>query len=63
MIGPLGFVAANQRTVITFPADSGIAAGAMPDGMTIDAEGKLWVAFFNGGAVLRLDPETGLPGF
>ena len=31
--------------------------------MTIDREDKLWVAFFNGGAVLRLDPETGHRGF
>ena len=56
-------VTAHQRTVVEFPADSGIAAGAVPDGMTIDREDKLWVAFFNGGAVLRLDPETGHRGF
>jgi sugar lactone lactonase YvrE len=30
-----------------------------PDGMTIDAEGGLWVAFYNGGVVRRLDAETG----
>ncbi|GAA4166698.1 SMP-30/gluconolactonase/LRE family protein [Gryllotalpicola daejeonensis] len=30
-----------------------------PDGMTIDAEGGLWVAFYNGGAVRRFDAETG----
>lgn len=27
--------------------------------MCIDAEGKLWVACYNGGRVIRLDPETG----
>ncbi len=30
-----------------------------PDGMTIDAEGKLWVAFCHGGCVVRFDPATG----
>lgn len=31
----------------------------IPDGMCIDTEGKLWVACYNGGRVIRLDPETG----
>ncbi|XP_029458925.1 regucalcin [Rhinatrema bivittatum] len=31
----------------------------IPDGMCIDAEGKLWVACYNGGRVIRIDPETG----
>ncbi|KAB1253318.1 Regucalcin [Camelus dromedarius] len=33
----------------------------IPDGMCIDVEGKLWVACYNGGRVIRLDPETGRP--
>lgn len=32
---------------------------AMPDGMCIDTEGKLWVACIDGGRVIRIDPETG----
>lgn len=32
---------------------------ASPDGMTIDGEGQLWVAFCHGGCVVRFDPETG----
>lgn len=31
----------------------------VPDGMTVDAEDKLWVACFGGGQVCRFDPETG----
>lgn len=34
------------------------AEGA-PDGMTIDAQGQLWIALFDGGKVLRVDPDTG----
>lgn len=30
-----------------------------PDGMTIDAEDKIWVAMWEGSAVLRFDPTTG----
>jgi sugar lactone lactonase YvrE len=30
-----------------------------PDGMTIDSEGMLWVAFCHGGCVARFDPSTG----
>ena len=44
----------NMRSVVsTEHLDSS------PDGMTIDAEGKLWVAFCHGGCVVRFDPETG----
>jgi len=44
----------NMRSVIsTEHLDSS------PDGMTIDAEGKLWVAFCHGGCVVRFDPDNG----
>ena len=26
--------------------------------MTIDADGKLWVALYGGGAIVQIDPET-----
>ncbi len=34
-------------------------ANAVPDGACLDAEGKLWVALFGAGKVVRLDPESG----
>lgn len=45
---------ANPRVIIRFAA-----GGGFPDGMTIDAEGKLWVALWGGGTVRRYDPATG----
>lgn len=36
---------------------SGLAG--VPDGMTIDAEDHLWIAFCHGGRVARFDPSTG----
>jgi len=44
----------NPTDCLTFPDSLG-----QPDGNTIDSEGKLWVAFWNGGYVVRCDPEKG----
>lgn len=33
-------------------------AAGVPDGMTMDVDGKLWVACFGGARILRIDPET-----
>lgn len=44
----------NPRIIIQIPRSWG-----KPDGMTIDEEGKLWVALWGGWAVSRWDPETG----
>uniref|UniRef100_A0A1A8UWU3 Regucalcin n=1 Tax=Nothobranchius furzeri TaxID=105023 RepID=A0A1A8UWU3_NOTFU len=44
----------NRRVVYHMEEGEGL-----PDGMTIDAEGNLWVACYNGGRVIRIDPTTG----
>jgi sugar lactone lactonase YvrE len=45
---------ANRRIAVAIPPAQGL-----PDGMTIDGEGMLWVAFWGGHAVARFDPERG----
>ena len=44
----------NRRVVIHFPPDVG-----RPDGMSIDAEGRLWIAHWDGGRISRWNPEDG----
>jgi len=44
----------NKKVVIEIPFDMG-----SPDGMTIDEEGMLWVALWDGFGVVRCDPLTG----
>lgn len=41
----------SKRALITFQEGT-------PDGMTIDAEGMLWIALWDGGKVVRFDPFT-----
>ena len=44
----------NKRRVIALTAEQGY-----PDGMTIDTEGKIWLAHWAGQRVCRWDPQTG----
>ncbi len=45
---------ARRRQAFRIPEGMGL-----PDGMTIDEEGMLWVALWDGGLVGRWDPQTG----
>ena len=45
----------NARVVVDTAAHG---YSSSPDGMTIDADGMLWVAFCHGGCVVRFDPRT-----
>ncbi len=44
----------NPQTAIEIPEEMGF-----PDGMTIDAEGNVWIALWNGSAVGCWNPESG----
>ncbi len=44
----------KERTVVEIPKSKG-----SPDGMTIDADGNLWIALHRGGAVVCYNPNTG----
>jgi sugar lactone lactonase YvrE len=44
----------NKKTAIKFEKKEG-----SPDGMTIDREGMLWIAHWDGWQVARWNPETG----
>ena len=44
----------NRRVAVPVPQDAGY-----PDGMTIDAEGALWVAHWGTSCVCRWDPNSG----
>ncbi|KAA9038777.1 SMP-30/gluconolactonase/LRE family protein [Ginsengibacter hankyongi] len=44
----------NKKIVIKIPKNAGL-----PDGMTIDNEGMLWVAHWDGWQVSRWNPQTG----
>jgi sugar lactone lactonase YvrE len=44
----------RKRVVVRIPEEAGY-----PDGMTIDTEGNLWIAIWDGWKVLRYNPDTG----
>jgi D-xylonolactonase len=47
----------NKKKLVQFDQEHGL-----PDGMTVDEDGFLWVAMFFGGKIVRLDPDGTLAG-
>ena len=45
----------NRRPLVHFPVQAGV-----PDGLTVDAEGGVWVALWGGGALHRYRPDGNL---
>lgn len=54
-----GFNISNRQVAIDFAKLPEQDKLGVPDGLTIDADGRLWVACFFGSRVLCLDPSTG----
>ncbi|QPN61183.1 SMP-30/gluconolactonase/LRE family protein [Synechococcus sp. CBW1002] len=52
---PDGELAGPAQSCLQIPSDW----NALPDGMTIDQEGMLWVALYGGSAVTRWNPRSG----
>lgn len=48
----------NARVAIDFDDEERKLTG-FPDGMTIDVDGNIWVACFNGGRLVKFNPNTG----
>ncbi|CAK9818087.1 rgn [Anthophora quadrimaculata] len=46
----------NKRTIFDLQKNN---IPGIPDGMTIDTDGNLWVALYAGNGVLQINPETG----
>lgn len=68
--GTMFYIDTPRREVMAFAYQDGLISGrrtvidtgaidASPDGMTMDADGNLWIAFCHGGCVVCFDPRTG----
>jgi sugar lactone lactonase YvrE len=53
---------ANGRPFARVDASLGLPAGAVPDGLTVDADDCVWAAVWGGGCVLRFAPDGSLLG-
>lgn len=49
----------NRRQVISFRAADGARPDFVPDGMTIDGEGNLYVCTWGGSRIIKVAPATG----
>jgi sugar lactone lactonase YvrE len=46
----------NGRSFIRIGPGTGFPDAAVPDGVTVEAEGSVWIAVWNGGCVIRVSP-------
>ncbi|XP_017876033.1 regucalcin-like isoform X2 [Ceratina calcarata] len=53
---PINGTLSNKRIVFDLQKSN---VSGLPDGMTIDRNGNIWVALYNGGGVANVDPSTG----
>lgn len=51
--------AAKHEELYSFDAIARHGVRGVPDGLTLDVDGNLWVACVHGGAIIRVDPRTG----
>jgi sugar lactone lactonase YvrE len=51
-VTPGGCALSGRRVLTTFGEDAGL-----PDGMTVDSTGCLWIAMWGGGRIVRVSPE------
>ena len=49
----------NKTVFFDFNKNPDFAENVLPDGMTIDKNGNLWVACFNGAKVINICTKTG----
>lgn len=54
---PATGIMGGGRPLVRFPND-----GSVPDGLTVDAEGHLWVALWGAGCVVRIAPDGSIAG-
>ena len=52
---PVSGTMENRRVVFDLKENN---IKGIPDGMTIDTNGNLWIALFNGAAVIQVDPDS-----
>lgn len=50
------FLSANERVVIDFSIN-GRSPGFLPDGLTIDTDGNLYISNFGSSNILKVDPK------
>lgn len=48
----------NQRVIFDFNKDETAAKDEVPDGMSIDSNGNIWLACFQGSRIVHIDPRT-----